>query len=1150
MKNRPVILLCAWLLTAAMGHAQPNRYLPIRLPSYNALSILDHLKTPRGQYTGVPEVSVPITTVQSRKLSLPVTLHYNAGGVRVGTLASWVGLNWSLDAGGVVMRVPYGVTDTYTLTGGVQRVLAAVEPDLFYFQVAGISGKFFLRDLVTGVEFVTMPASNLRIAATWASNLITGFVITDDGGNQYHFARQETTQQELNGVAQAQEVNAWYLTKIVPGTYGDEITLEYTSYSTGYHFVAHGATGVKVGDRFFTTAALGNYAQHPGAQHASSAAACSGCPSVTEAQLDLTTVRMRVVDGARLSRINFVNGRVDFLVHSTNRDDIDDRALQRIEVYSVYDGQTKLISRHELVQSYFSASCPSSTSEKRLRLDRIKQWYEGLWSTPVNPTKSIDTWFTYDDSQCMPKRDSYAQDLWGYWNGATTATTLAPELSTSNRSVGTAAVLRVGSLSAVHTQAGARTKYTYEPHNTPTLTPNEVGGLRVSQVETQPNGVDGATDNIIRQYTYTTDAGSSSGVLQPTAGAPTGLSTGFAQQLYRVVSVTGGCTPPASHRLACGAWVRGTFTRYDVLQESPIEYARVTEHRGPNGINGRTVTRYVTQATSGADDAGSASYRGTPPSFRDWRRGMTTMVRLLDMTNVSNPQRVSEDTTLYTYFTSSTGGFTYRSVSGTSSQSYTVLGQTFNLSGSYTHEGGWFHAHQSQSTSWSQDVPPLAFPPTTTFYTYDNAALLLREQESTGDGTERLGTFTRYVRDLVLPGTGTDDATVAALRNLQTTGRANMPLEVLSFRRASPGAERMVTGAAVSVYRTHLVQEIGGSLRTVALPHRSFGARMSQPQAMSTVFTAPTVTNVGGTNQLNLPSLYGYQLSAPDHRTEGIQLSYDAFGQPLRSRNRIGMPSDVRYGYSSTEVVAGVSNGQFAPLDNPTGAATASHCDAEEAVSATVLPDGWTLYASGAGSGGGQRTNTEAHSGRWALRGPASAAQASTSWNGIVFRQLNAEDQAASYVLSAWVKSTGAGHLALRATLPGSQSAAAACTSGTYFQEEVAIPNTQGKWELFVTRLDLARARTSCFGGGTAHLLAFAAVFNGQQHTMLLDDIRLHKLDATMQTACIDPLVGATATCVGLSNCTYTEYDDLGRVVIVRDRNGFVLKQYAYQIKQ
>ena len=53
-------------------------------------------------YTGVPNISIPIYTVRSGDVKLPVTLDYQATAIQVDQEATWVGLNWLMNAGGVI----------------------------------------------------------------------------------------------------------------------------------------------------------------------------------------------------------------------------------------------------------------------------------------------------------------------------------------------------------------------------------------------------------------------------------------------------------------------------------------------------------------------------------------------------------------------------------------------------------------------------------------------------------------------------------------------------------------------------------------------------------------------------------------------------------------------------------------------------------------------------------------------------------------------------------------------------------------------------------------------------------------------------------------------------------------------------------------
>ena len=80
-------------------------------PSPTAASLGEYGDIPVSTYTGIPNISIPLYQIQSRDLSLPISLSYHAGGVKVEEEASWVGLGWSLNAGGVITRSIRGLDD-------------------------------------------------------------------------------------------------------------------------------------------------------------------------------------------------------------------------------------------------------------------------------------------------------------------------------------------------------------------------------------------------------------------------------------------------------------------------------------------------------------------------------------------------------------------------------------------------------------------------------------------------------------------------------------------------------------------------------------------------------------------------------------------------------------------------------------------------------------------------------------------------------------------------------------------------------------------------------------------------------------------------------------------------------------------------------
>lgn len=93
------------ILKISVGNAQEVDEIPSLIaPSPNAASLGEYVETPVGHYTGRPIINIPLYEVKSGSLSLPISISYHSGGVKVAQEASWVGLGWALNAGGTITR--------------------------------------------------------------------------------------------------------------------------------------------------------------------------------------------------------------------------------------------------------------------------------------------------------------------------------------------------------------------------------------------------------------------------------------------------------------------------------------------------------------------------------------------------------------------------------------------------------------------------------------------------------------------------------------------------------------------------------------------------------------------------------------------------------------------------------------------------------------------------------------------------------------------------------------------------------------------------------------------------------------------------------------------------------------------------------------
>jgi YD repeat-containing protein len=87
--------------------SNPN-ILPPDVSSFQKVNFL-----PVSNYTGRANIDIPFYNIDLGGLSIPISLSYNTGGVKANDVASAVGLNWSLNAGGMISKIVKGVDDFY-----------------------------------------------------------------------------------------------------------------------------------------------------------------------------------------------------------------------------------------------------------------------------------------------------------------------------------------------------------------------------------------------------------------------------------------------------------------------------------------------------------------------------------------------------------------------------------------------------------------------------------------------------------------------------------------------------------------------------------------------------------------------------------------------------------------------------------------------------------------------------------------------------------------------------------------------------------------------------------------------------------------------------------------------------------------------------
>lgn len=431
----------------ALSQDYINKIIP---PTPTTAALGKYGEVPVSMHTGLPNITVPLAHLSGKDLSVPIELSYHAGGIKVEETSSWVGLGWSLFAGGVITRQPRGLPDDETygyffntiknsefineatglptqpsLINASLNGQADFEPDIFYFNFAGESGKFFYNGETS--KFVCVTNSRKKIAYDPVS---AGFTITSEDGTRYYFLDRE-----LNANAapcqgsSSNSVTGWYLSKIVNANKTDSILFKYVSYAYSFETLS---TSEK---KFIANAQADCAAMEFGPN----AANCN---------------RQNAFSAKRLKTIIARSGKAVFTAEATSRWDIlGDSALQYVEIYNY---NNELTQKYRLNHDYFGPPSAGSPSYLyRLRLSSV----EKISGAAIESYRN----FEYAP-HAVPSRLSYAQDYWGYYNGASNAD-LVPTITLSwpivNVPITIAGSNRNPSSTPLYSQMGMLTKMIY-----------------------------------------------------------------------------------------------------------------------------------------------------------------------------------------------------------------------------------------------------------------------------------------------------------------------------------------------------------------------------------------------------------------------------------------------------------------------------------------------------------------------------------------------------------------------------------------------------------------------------------------------------------------------------------------------------------------
>ena len=439
---------------------------PVIPPSPNATAFNKFIDVPVGHYTGIPNISVPVYTLNLPQLNLPISLNYHAGGLKVGERSSWVGAGWSLSAGGSINRTVRGLPDEYlgagrnyydhsdggTVTsqnrygflrldtsyfdvsnrwvdvfeipdcttpptaskavprGPVNDVdhfaegLWDTEPDLWHYSFPGGSGKFVFNRQREIVKYMVDDH-------TISTHAYTGLV--EDLSSDWQLGSTEFVIADAQGIVYTFSETEEIRTESVcggPGGVNDDLSI--TSVSS-WHLtrMARGGNWIEFD---YATEVIDYEADFSESRRF----ALSG-PGV---QISSFCRNFTTLTGKRLTNIRTSNGyEVIFDPAPADRDDLPNSfGLSKIIVKK---GTEQLLA-YQLHQSYFG-------NDVKLKLDSVQQLSNVTGNAPLPAYK-----FRYIGDSGLgtfPSLDSKQQDYWGFFNSeSNNNASMVPQWKTSD----------------------------------------------------------------------------------------------------------------------------------------------------------------------------------------------------------------------------------------------------------------------------------------------------------------------------------------------------------------------------------------------------------------------------------------------------------------------------------------------------------------------------------------------------------------------------------------------------------------------------------------------------------------------------------------------------------------------------------------------
>ena len=1127
-------------------------------PSPSASSLGKYGDIPVSLYTGVPSINIPLYSVQNNNLSLPISLSYHSSGFKVEDVASSVGLGWSLNAGGVITRAVKGVPDDFNgdlwgLTkdagmkvngmfvfyqapsygflstgnsienetyGSLGYNTKDGESDIYYFNFNGNSGSFvFNKDGVPKL----FSKNNLDITYNRNGNGdIDLFKVIDGDGFIYTFAVADVSQVKNNSFTEwecmsmyggfcsyddyyyyseedpiafpggaytsAPYYAAWYLTKIENPNLTNEITLNYET---------EGQTNLCNFNEQYVFNLFNNNSY-----------------SVSNSEIKSSCMRVKeIFCGNSKVVFNYNHNRQDLIGLSGYN---LPGALTNASMYRKNnDNSYTLLNQYEFTYSYLVSTDFPNTYGKRLMLSSVTE-KDNLGNAKPSYT------FEYNTSVPVRIRSSMIKDFWGFQK-TTTPTPGAskiPKYYVDHNSTlidfnvfGSAYSVYQGSqnqcyfggdydispeaagqtaflLTKINYPTKGSTSFEYEPNSFVLFGINRIGGgARIKKI-TDYDGLDHNRD-IIKNYSYVQES-------NPALSSGVVMSLPTFVKKNQACGNTNECTVFTSNIGVLGS-THGSLVGYNRV---------IIEFNG----NGKIVSLFNTQGNINSlseecDINNNCIYKktfsegscqddnfpfGDNPNF-DWYRGVLQEELVYDNAN----RLVKKTVNSYTVKN-------YEKIKAIKESLYgrhAITEDDIVKTSKYYYLSGW-KVPSSQTVTTYDPLQTGKKIESITNYFYDNANhLQLTKTTNTDSKGQIFETIFKRSKDYTNTG--------GMIANLNNQHRLNEVIESQTWLQGSP---KKLLGAKFNSYADFKNQN--GLTNTQCLVQQQYQLETSSPIPQSN-FTETWFDDGDPVLDSRYKPVVMYNFDNKDNLTRQSALT-----------NGSQTNASVIYGHNKSLTIAQIGNAKESDCGF-----TSFESDDQNL---------WTI---------GATTNLITNDGHC---GTSSRSIPPNTFGPTRNYTISATAQDKKFILSCWVKTNSnvsgtIGSLVLQSIDPATNTLYPN-VSGAY--KATLLYNTNNVWKYVEVEIDLKQIKTTA--GLPLNTILGISSFVWNQNSSVniqVDDIRFYPKDARMTSYTHNPLIGISSMSDENSNCQYYEYDNFGRLKMVKDQDGKILEKTDYNYK-